>query len=118
VIQVAKKINEVLAERTDLNQAKLARLSRIGKARLGRIVHQQASPSMAELERIAYALGVKPSYLIEEEIVPCEKRPDPELIQLLDDPTLALSLRALGELDDDDKKAIARVIQRFAEKSA
>ena len=114
VIQVGKQIEKILAEKPHLNQARLAKLAGIGRARLGKILHQQVQPSMAELERIAYALGVKPSFLLEEEILPCEKRTDPSLVSLLDDPTIAISLRALGQLSDEDKKAIAKVIERFA----
>lgn len=118
VIRVGKQIEKILVERTDLNQAKLAKLAGMGKARLGKIIHQQVPPSMAELERLARALRVKVSFLIEEEAPPLKTPADPELVELLDDPTLAISLRALGQLSDEDKKAIAKVIERFAANSS
>ena len=114
MIQVGKQIEKMLVTRPSLSLSALAKSARMGAARLEKIVYHNASPSIAELERLAHALGVEPSFLVEEEPVPVETPLDPELIKLLQEPTLAVSLWGLGQLPDEDRRAITHIIQSFA----
>ena len=116
MIQVGKQIEKILAQKTMLNLATLAQLARIGKARLSKIVYQNAPPSIAELERLSEALGVSPSILVEdEETDTVEISLEKELVELLRDPTLAASLWGLGQLPSEDRQAIGKIIESFAQ---
>jgi len=119
-MNIGKQIRKVLAKRPELNQEKLAKLSGVSKGRLSRIINQRAMPSMAELEKIADTLRVTPAFLISDSNEPplISTPSDEELTRLLKDPNLELSLRALGKLSAEDRKALCKVIQRFAETAA
>ena len=119
-MNIGKQIRKVLAKRPELNQETLAKLSGVSKGRLSRITNQKALPSMAELKKIADALRVTPAFLLSDsnEAPLTSTVNDKELIQLLKDPNLELSLRALGKLNAEDRKALCKVIQRFAETAA
>lgn len=115
MIQVGKQIQKVLAQKPSLDLPTLAKLARIGPARLAKIVHQNVHPSVAELERLAHALGVEPSFLVEEEEPLHVEIPlDAELVQMLQKPRLALSLWRLSQIPDEERNAIATIIESFA----
>ncbi len=116
-MNVGRQIKKVLRKRPKINQEKLAKLSGVSKSRLSKIINQRSLPSMAELTKIANALRVKTAFLVSEsdEMPPLRfTEKDKEFCELLKDPDLEISLRALSKLSNEDKKAISKVIQRFA----
>ena len=116
-MNVGRQIKKVLRKRPQMNQEKLAKLSGVSKSRLSKIINQSSLPSMAELKKIADALRVKTAFLVSEsdEIPPFRfTDKDKEFFELLKDPDLEISLRALSKLSNEDRKAISKVIQRFA----
>jgi transcriptional regulator with XRE-family HTH domain len=114
MIQVGKQIEKALAQKTDFDHAALSKRARISPSRLSRIIGEQAHPSMAELQRIADALAVKPSFLVEEDGEPLPV--DGEVTKLLANPTLATSLWTFSQLPEVDQKMVVNLIQRFAQK--
>jgi transcriptional regulator with XRE-family HTH domain len=112
-IQVGKQIQKVLENKRNLSLAQLAKLARIDQSRLVKVVHQEVRPSMVELQRIAYVLGVKVSFLVGEADEPSSvKTPmDPELVQLLNNPNLVVNFRLLGQLSVEDQRTLAKVIE-------
>jgi transcriptional regulator with XRE-family HTH domain len=117
VMNVGKQIKKVLREKPEMNQENLAKLSGVSKDRISRIVNQRALPSMAELKKIADALRVKPDFLVSDsdEVVFQFTENDKRFLELLKEPDLAISLRALSKLSIEDRKAINKVIQRFSQ---
>jgi transcriptional regulator with XRE-family HTH domain len=116
VLPIGENIKRLLSQRKSMDFALLSRTAHVGENRLKRIMDADVQPSVAELERIAHALGVRPSMLVEsEEEKELERRIDPQLIKLLDDPKLAAALWYLSELPDEDRQAIFGVLQRFAD---
>ena len=119
MIQIGKQIEKVLRQRLELDHDKLAELAHIGLERLNKIIHHNAQPSIAELERIADSLGVKPSFLVEEDDAPTvESSLDDELVNLLSNPMLAVSLWRLSQLPVEDQQMISKLIMRFGESGA
>jgi transcriptional regulator with XRE-family HTH domain len=117
-IQLGRQIQNVLKGRRGLNQATLARLAQIDRGRFARIVHNEVTPSMDELQRIARVLGVKASFLLEETYAaqPAPRVLNSDLIRVLKNPDVVVNFRLLGELDEEDQKTVARVIESFAKK--
>jgi transcriptional regulator with XRE-family HTH domain len=116
-MNVGRQIKKVLKEKPEMNQERLAELSGVSKDRISRIVNQRALPSMNELKKIADALRVKPDFLVSDsdEVVFHFTEKDKKFLELLEEPDLAISLRALSKLSLEDRKAINKVIQRFSE---
>jgi transcriptional regulator with XRE-family HTH domain len=115
VLPIGENIKQTLNQREALDFALLSRMAHVGERRLKRIIDQKTQPSVAELERIAHALGVRPSMLVESEEDPkLLSQIDPQLIELLADPTLAAALWYLSELPPEDRQAIFGVLQRFS----
>jgi len=103
-----------LRNRQEMNQEKLAKLSGVSKSRLSRIINERSMPSMAELQKIADALRVKTAFFVSDsDEIPLFQFTEKDL-ELLKDPDLTISLRALSKLSKEDRKAISKVIQRFA----
>lgn len=91
-----------------MKQIELAREAGVDSSQLSRILQGRAFPSIESLGRIADALGVSPGSLLDGETLRIdENTPEREL-----DPTLAVSLRALQQLNDDDKEQVIAVIQQ------
>ena len=116
-MNVGRQIRKVLRERPEMNQEDLAKLSGVSKDRISRIANQRSLPSMTELKKIADALGVAPAFLVSD----CDKvsfqvtENDKEFLDILKDPDLAISLRALSQISTEDRKAVSKIILRFAE---
>ena len=112
-IQVGKQIQRILENRPDLSLAQFAKLARIDQSRLVKIIHQDVRPSMAELQRIARVLCVNVAFLVgeAEEPSPVKAPMNPELVRLLNDPTLVVNFRLLGELSVEDQRTLAKVIE-------
>lgn len=115
MLSIGKKIQTLLNQTSEMDLAGLSRYAHVGLRRLERIVNQETLPSVAELERIAHALSVSPAMLVESEAeTSAETEVDPQLIKLLENPTLAVSLWYLSELPQEDKQVVFKVIERFA----
>ena len=116
-MDVGRQIKKVLRERPEMNQEKLAKLSGVSKDRLSRIINHRAQPSMMELKKIADALRVKPAFLVSDVETPSFQftENDKEFLDILKDPDLAISLRALSQISAEDRKAVSKIILRFAE---
>lgn len=116
-MNVGKQIKKVLRKSPEMNQEKLAQLSGVSKDRISRIVNQRSLPSMTELRKIADALRVEPGFLVSDsnEVAFHLTENDKKFLELLKEPDLAISLRALSKLSKEDRKAINKVIQRFSE---
>jgi transcriptional regulator with XRE-family HTH domain len=119
--RLGKNIHRAMEARR-IKLSELARLAGIDSGQLCRVIKGEASLSIQSLERIAAALGVSAGFLLDGEtqgdgatakLPPNES--DPELIQLLSDPGIAVCLRALGKLSESDKRTVAKVILRFAQ---
>lgn len=111
--RVGQQIQKAMAKKPKMTPAQLARLTGMDAGRLGLILRDETRPSMAEVERIARVLCVKVSFFLQEVDEPQSVpfAPNPELIQLLLEPGLALNFRLLGELDDKEQVAFIEVIQ-------
>jgi transcriptional regulator with XRE-family HTH domain len=97
-----------LMHRRRMKQIELSRAADVDSSQLSRILQGRAFPSIDSLGRIADALGVSPGSLLDGETPRIEENtPEIEL-----DPTLTVSLRALQQLDDDDKEQVIAVIQQ------
>ncbi|MCZ6680305.1 MAG: helix-turn-helix transcriptional regulator [Candidatus Poribacteria bacterium] len=104
-----------LLEKSDMDAPTLSRYAHVGPRRLQRILNQERLPSVSEIERIAAALGVSPSVLVETDDPPnVAKEIDPQLVELLEKPKLAAALWYLSELPTEDRYAVFNVIERFA----
>jgi transcriptional regulator with XRE-family HTH domain len=115
MLKIGENIQKLLAQNADIDLAGLSRYAHVGSRRLERIVKKETLPSVAELERIANALGVSPSLLVESEAEPLvDGEVDPQVVELLENPTLAAALWYLSELPSEDRDAVFKVIERFA----
>ena len=116
-MNVGRQIRKVLRERPEMNQEDLAKLSGVSKDRISRIANQRSLPSMTELKKIADALGVAPAFLVSDcdEVSFQVTEKDKEFLDILKNPDLAISLRALSQISTEDRKAVSKIILRFAE---
>jgi transcriptional regulator with XRE-family HTH domain len=107
--QLGKNIQRLLSER-GMKPIELSETARVNRGQLSRVLQGRASLSIPSLERIAAVLGVAPGTLLEGET---HKVRDLSA-ELEREPTLAVALRSLRQLDESDRAQVITIIERFA----
>ncbi|MCL4425540.1 MAG: helix-turn-helix domain-containing protein [Firmicutes bacterium] len=114
--RLGKKLKQ-LRESMDLSQAELAQRAGLSGGLIGQIESGKTRPSLKTVQRLADALGVSPCYLVSdtdnlEEFI---KMLNPELRQLLVNPTVQTVLNMMCTLNDKEIQFLLRFIQLFKE---
>jgi len=114
--RLGKKLKQ-LRESMNLSQAELAQRAGLSGGLIGQIESGRTRPSLKTVQRLADALGVSPCYLVSdtdnlEEFI---KMLNPELRQLLVNPTVQTVLNMMCTLNEKEIQFLLRYIQLFKE---